>query len=97
MVTQAPASFAWKNHFVKLILQEDGKLSLERRFFSHTDNSQDLKKTVKMTGTPAANICVPMKVDAFVLNLPVCDGKKSKIAPITQPKSVILLALKDVH
>lgn len=35
-------------------------------------------------GPPGA-ICVPMNVDAFVLNKPVCDTGLARIAPITQP------------
>ncbi|ORY16104.1 hypothetical protein BCR34DRAFT_137208 [Clohesyomyces aquaticus] len=30
-------------------------------------------------------VCVPMDVDAFVLNRPVCDSGEARIAPITQP------------
>ena len=30
-------------------------------------------------------VCVPMNVDAFVLNRPVCDTGLSRIAPVTQP------------
>ena len=38
----------------------------------------------------AETVCLPMKVDAFVLNQSVCNGKDSKIAPITQPNYTFL-------
>jgi len=38
----------------------------------------------------AETICLPMKVDAFILNPAVCNGSKSKIAPITQPNYTFL-------
>jgi hypothetical protein len=30
-------------------------------------------------------VCIPMNIDAFILNKPVCDSGDSRIAPITQP------------
>lgn len=42
------------------------------------------------------NICVPLNLDAFILNEPVCEGGKSRIAPITQPDYVSLQLDKSV-
>ena len=36
------------------------------------------------------NICLPINLDAFVLNEPVVDSGLSRIAPITQPDYVSL-------
>lgn len=36
------------------------------------------------------HICLPINLDAFVLNGKVCDGAKTRIAPITQPDYVSL-------
>jgi len=35
-------------------------------------------------------VCVPVNLDAFVLNVPVCDSGACRIAPITQPDYVSL-------
>ena len=45
-----------------------------------------------MANEPNDTLCVPMKLDAFVLNTSVCDGENSsaKIAPITQPNYTFL-------
>jgi hypothetical protein len=37
-----------------------------------------------------SNICIPINLDAFILNEPVCEGGKTRIAPITQPDYVSL-------
>ena len=39
---------------------------------------------------PPANVCVPVKVDAFILNPAVADDPDAKIAPITQPNYTFL-------
>ncbi|KAK0667212.1 hypothetical protein QBC41DRAFT_279504 [Cercophora samala] len=41
---------------------------------------------------PGPNLLLPLKLDAFILNPSVCDGKslESKIAPITQPNYTYL-------
>jgi hypothetical protein len=31
------------------------------------------------------NVCIPINLDAFVLNEPACESGLSRIAPITQP------------
>ncbi|KAK4107378.1 hypothetical protein N656DRAFT_785388 [Canariomyces notabilis] len=42
--------------------------------------------------TPATNLTIPLKLDAFVFNQKVCDGgpRDAKIAPITQPNYTFL-------
>src|SRR5690242_17655436 len=37
-----------------------------------------------------ATVCVPMKVDAFVLNQKVADDPGAKISPVTQPNYTFL-------
>lgn len=39
---------------------------------------------------PIANACIPIKVDAFILNQSVVDNKIARIAPITQPNYTFL-------
>lgn len=49
-----------------------------------------------MLGDLNDTICLPMKLDAFVFNGPVCSGgaekdeARAKIAPITQPNYTML-------
>lgn len=46
----------------------------------------------KATTMPGSNLLLPVKLDAFILNKEVCNGKakESKIAPITQPNYTYL-------
>jgi len=36
------------------------------------------------------SVCLPINLDAFILNKPVCESGLSRIAPITQPDYVTL-------